>query len=753
LLTRAVLLLLGGLLAVSGWAAPTRAASSPKDASTVPSDTLITLPPETRVENVVDTMHGVAVRDPYRWLEDDRSTEVRQWTESQNSYTRLLLDAVPGRDYIRARLSQLLSIGTIDAPRVRGARLFYMKRSGDQQQPVLYVRDGDATRILIDPNTLSGDATTALDWWYPSPDGLLVAWGSSKSGDEWSTLRVRDVATGLDRPLEITRTRAASVAWLPDASGFYYTRYPDIGDRERGEENYHRRIFQHRLGADPRADSLIFGDGRAPEDWVDVQISKDGRWLVSSVSIGWDRTELYLFDRQQPEAGWRTLVAGESARYEVHFGIHDIYLWTNADAPRGRLYRVDPVSPDRANWVVIVPEGPDALTGVSVIAGRLFLHYLHQASSRVVIVNRDGVLENQVALPLRGTVSCINGEPDGAEAYLLFHSYFVPPIVFRIDPATGTLIEFERVTADIDSSAYVLNQVSYPSKDGTKITMFLVHKKGLKKSGANPTLLYGYGGFNQSLVPAFQRNTFLWLEQGGVLAIANLRGGGEYGEAWHQAGILERKQNVFDDYLAAAQWLIKQKYTSSSMLIAQGGSNGGLLVGAALVQKPELFRAIVCQVPLLDMLRYQQFLVARLWIPEYGTAEDSTQFDYLKRYSPYQNVKDGTAYPAVLLATAESDSRVAPLHARKMAARLQAASTSGRPVLLRLETRAGHGAGKPVSKLIDEYTDIWSFVFAQLGMTPKTPTAVVEKKPASKKPAAKKPASKKKATTKSKPGL
>lgn len=723
----------------------------------MPSDTLITLPPETRIEDVVETMHGTPVSDPYHWLEDDRAAEVRQWTEAQNSYTHLLLDAVPGRDYIRSRLSQLLSIGTVDAPRVRGARLFYLKRSGDQQQPVLYVKDGDVSRILIDPNALSGDGTTALDWWYPSPDGLLVAWGSSRSGDEWSTLRVRDVATGLDGPLEIARTRAASVAWLPDASGFYYTRYPEIGEMERGQENYHRRIFQHLLGSDSRTDSLVFGEGRAPEDWVDVQISKDGRWLVSSVSIGWDRTELFLFDRQAPESGWRTLVAGDAGRYEVHFGTGDIFLWTNAGAPRGQLFRVDPMSPDRANWLEIVPEGPDALTCVSVIAGRLFLHYLHQASSRVVIVNRDGMIENQVALPLRGTVSGMNGEPDGQEAFLLFHSYFVPPIVFRCDPATGTLTEFDRVTADIDSSAYVLNQVSYPSKDGTKISMFLVHKKGLKKNGANPTLLYGYGGFNQSLVPTFQRNTFLWLEQGGVLAIANLRGGGEYGEAWHQGGILDRKQNVFDDYLAGAQWLIKQKYTSSAKLIAQGGSNGGLLVGAALVQKPDLFRAIVCQVPLLDMLRYQQFLVARLWIPEYGTAEDSTQFEYLKRYSPYQNVKDGTAYPAVLLATAESDSRVAPLHARKMAARLQAASTSGRPVLLRLETRAGHGAGKPVSKLIDEYTDIWSFVFAQLGMTPKAPAVVAVKKPAVKKPTAKKPTAKKStskqpATTKPKSG-
>jgi prolyl oligopeptidase len=713
--------------------------AAPRDASSVPSDTLITFHPETRLEDVVDTLNGTAVHDPYRWLEDDRSDEVRRWTANQNAFTASILGVVPGRDVIRERLATLLKIGTIDAPKVRGNRLFYMARSGDQDQPILYVKENGAARVLIDPNTLSGDGTTALDWWYPSPDGRLLAWGSSKNGDEWSTLRVRDVDTGGDRTEQIPRTRAASVAWLPDGSGFYYTRYPEVGDVPRGDENYHRRIWFHRLDADATADTLVFGEGRAPEDWVDVQISRDGRWLLASVSIGWDRTDLYLSDRTDSTGAWKTLVEGEPARYDATFGNGDLFLWTNAGAPRGKVLRVDPAAPDRANWLPIVPEASDALTCVSVIAGRLFLHYLHDASSRVVILNRDGLVENPVTLPVRGTVGAMTGEPDGTDAYLSFHSYFVPPTVYRCDPATGNLTTFDSVQADVDSSRYVLNQVFYPSKDGTRVSMFLVHRKGLKRNGGNPTLLYGYGGFNQSMVPAFQRNSFLWLEQGGVLAIANLRGGGEYGEAWHQAGMLDRKQNVFDDYIAAAQWLIKQKYTASSKLVAQGGSNGGLLVGAALVQRPDLFRAVVCQVPLLDMVRYHRFLVARLWIPEYGTAENPDQFGYLYRYSPYHNVTAGTAYPAVLLATAESDSRVAPLHARKMAARLQAASTSGRPILLRLETRAGHGAGKPVRKLIDEYTDIWSFVFSQLGITPKAPAVA---KPPAAKPAKKAPARK-----------
>ncbi|HEX7878917.1 MAG TPA: prolyl oligopeptidase family serine peptidase [Candidatus Eisenbacteria bacterium] len=747
-MTRAVLVLLGGLLAFGGRAAPVSAKSTPKEASALPSDTLITSYPESRVEDVVDTLHGTPVHDPYRWLEDDDSDAVRRWTANQNALTQSVLGGVPGRDYIRQRLSELLKIGTIDAPKVRGQRLFFMARSGDQQQPVLYVKENGASRVLVDPNTLSGDGTTALDWWYPSPDGRLLAWGSSKNGDEWSTLRVRDVESGSDRIEAIPRTRAASVAWLPDGSGFYYTRYPAVGDVPAGQENYHRRVFRHALDTDLAADSLVFGDGRAPEDWVDIQISKDGRWLLASVSIGWNRTDLYLSDRTDSTGAWHTLAEGEPARYEGTFGNGDLFLWTNADAPRGRLFRVDPAQADRANWTPVVPEASDALTTVSVIAGRLFLHYLHDASSRVVILNRDGLVESTIALPVRGTVTAMTGEPDGTDAYVSFHSYFVPPVVYRCDPATGNLTTFENVQADIDSSRYMLSQVFYPSKDGTRVSMFLVHRKGLKKNGSNPTLLYGYGGFNQNLVPGFQRNSFLWLEQGGVLAITNLRGGGEYGETWHQGGMLDRKQNGFDDYLAAAQWLIKQKYTSSSKLVAQGGSNGGLLVGAALVQRPDLFRAVVCQVPLLDMIRYHRFLVARLWTPEYGTSENPDQFGYLYRYSPYHNVKDGTAYPAVLLATAESDSRVAPLHARKMAARLQSASTSGRPVLLRLETRAGHGVGKPVHKLVDEFTDVWSFVFSQLGITARAPVAAGPAAARTTKKAPAKPTAKAKTTKK-----
>jgi prolyl oligopeptidase len=511
------------------------------------------------------------------------------------------------------------------------------------------------------------------------------------------------------------------VAWLPDESGFYYTRYPAPGDVPKGEEHYHRHVRLHVLGTDPAKDPVVFGPGRAPEDWPHVQLSRDGRWLVVTVEVGWERTDVYLFDRQNPEAGWRPLAERDGARYQAEFLAGDLFLWTNRDAPRGRVVRIDPLRPEAGAWTAVQAETIDVLQAITASGGRLFLHYLHDASSRVRIVDRNGALLGDVDLPVRGSVYSIGGEPEGTEAYLGFHSYFWPPTAWRVDPASGALSEFDRVAADIDTTRYVLEQVRYPSKDGTKISMFLVHRKGLKKTGQHPTLLTGYGGFNQPVTPVFQRSLYLWLEQGGVLAVANLRGGGEYGEEWHKAGMLANKQNVFDDFLAAANWLIKQKYTSGAKLVAQGGSNGGLLVAAALVQDPNPFRAIVCQVPLADMLRYHKFLIARLWVPEYGSSDEAEAFEYLKRYSPYHNVKDGTAYPAVLVATAASDSRVAPLHARKLAARLQAASTSGRPVLLRHETAAGHGAGKPVSRLIEEQTDIWTFVFAQVGISMKKP--------------------------------
>ena len=677
--------------------------------------------PPSRTEKVVDRLHGTDVPDPYRWLEDGNSAEVKQWVERQNAFTRAVLDELPGRAAIRERLNTLLDIGSIGTPAVATGRFFYTRRDGKQNQPVLYVREGlqGKDRVLLDPNTLSKEGIVALDWWYPSRDGKLLAYGLSEGGTEQSTLHVRDVETGKDLPDVIERTRACSVAWLPDSKGFYYTRYPQPGSVPRGQENYHRHVYLHLLGADPAKDTKVYGEGRQMEDWPDVRLSPDGRWLVVTVEQGWAKSEIFFKDTQKEGAGFVPLVEKVNALFSAIVRNDRFYVRTNDGAPRYRLYLVDPLKPGREQWKEIIAESKDVLERVAAVGDTLAVEYAVRASSRLRLFDRDGKPLQEVQLPTLGTLAGMGGEWDGTELLYGFQSVTVPPTVYHLDLKTKRSELWQQVKADIDFAAYEVEQVTYRSKDGTPVTMFLAHQKGLRRDGNNPTLLYGYGGFNISLTPSFNPSRFLFLERGGVLAIANLRGGGEYGEEWHQSGMLGKKQNVFDDFLAAAEWLIREKVTRPERLAIQGGSNGGLLVGAALTQRPELFRAVVCQVPLLDMVRYHKFLIARLWIPEYGSADDPEQFQWLYAYSPYHHVKKGTAYPAVLLATAEGDSRVDALHARKMAAALQAATTSPvgeKPILLRLEPKAGHGQGKPRGKVLDELTDVWSFLFWQLGI-------------------------------------
>jgi prolyl oligopeptidase len=677
--------------------------------------------PPSRTDNVRETLHGVDVPDPYRWLEDAASPEVVAWVEAQNARTRAVLDRLPERGKVRARLDVLLQTDSLGTPAPRKGRYFYTRRDGLQNQVVLYVRDNlrGADRALVDPNVLAADGTVALDWWFPSRDGRLLAFGLSRHGNEQSTLHVLDVAIGRALPDVIERTRACSIAWLPDASGFYYTRYPAPGSVPAGEENYHRHVYLHRLGDDPAADAKVFGDGRPPEDWPSVALSPDGRWLVVTESQGWAKSEVFFRDCRAEAAPFRPLVEKVEALFGVTVRNDRFYVHTNEQAPRYRLFGVDPERPDRRDWKELIPEGDDVLEGVTAIGDVLVALYLHRASSSLQLLDRQGRPLRDIAsvpLPTLGSVSGLGGAWDGDELFFGYQSFTVPQTVYRVDLKAKHTELWEQVQADVDAAACEVEQVTYPSKDGTPITMFLAHRKGLVRDGRNPTLLYGYGGFNISLTPGFSASRFLFLERGGVLAIPNLRGGGEYGEAWHQAGMLGNKQNVFDDFLAAAEWLLREAYTDREHLAIMGGSNGGLLVGAALTQRPDLFRAVVCQVPLLDMLRYHRFLIARLWVPEYGSADDPQQFAWLRAYSPYHRVADGIDYPAVLLATAESDTRVDALHARKMAARLQAATASDRPVLLRLETKAGHGAGKPRNKVLDEYTDIWSFLFWQLGI-------------------------------------
>jgi prolyl oligopeptidase len=679
--------------------------------------------PPTKKDNVIDVLHGVKIVDPYRWLEDGDSDDVKAWVDEQNKLTQAVLGKVPGRDKIRERLSSLLEIGSLGAPTPAQGRYFYTKREGVQNQSILYVREGvnGKDRVLLDVNQLAKDGTIALDWYYPSKDGKLLAYGLSKNGSEQSTLYVRNVDTGKDLPDKIERTRACSLAWQPDNEGFYYTRYPEVATVPRGKENYYRHVYYHFLGGDPMNDYKVFGEGRDPEDWPSITMSPDGRWLAVNVHQGWAKSEVYVTGLRDNPPQFYSIAERTAALFDVIVRNDRFYILTNDGAPRFRLYELDNKVPpkqwsDRTKWKEILPERKDKLESVVPIGEYVVAEYMHDATNQLRLLDRRGKLVKDVRLPTLGTVAGITGEPDGSEVFFGFQSFAVAPSIYRIDLKTRKQALWGQVANPIKPEDYVLEQVKYKSKDGTEVPMFLTYKKGVKKDGTNPTLLHGYGGFNISLTPTFATTRFLFLEKGGVLAIANLRGGGEYGEDWHRAGMLDKKQNTFDDFIAAAEWLIANKITRRDKLAIQGGSNGGLLMGAVTTQRPDLFKAVVCQVPLLDMTRYHKFLIARLWIPEYGNPDKETDFQWIHAYSPYQKVKEETAYPAILITTAASDSRVDPLHARKMAARLQAASISTAPILLRQETRAGHGAGKPRGLILDEQTDIWSFLFSQLGV-------------------------------------
>jgi prolyl oligopeptidase len=714
------------LILLSGVLTMVFAEDSSAPDSTTPS--IPSGPPKAKVEPVEDTVQGHKIVDRYRYLENPNDPDTKLYVERELSYTRSILDPLPGRDKINARLSQLLEIGTVGAPQMGGKYYFHTRREGNQNQPVLYVREGrngalnDKDRILVDVNKMSSDGTVALDWWFASDDGKYIAYGISQSGSEESTLHIVESATGKVLPDTIDRTRFASVAWMKDSSAFYYTRHPRKGEVPDGEEVYHVKVFYHKIGSDPAKDPLIFGEGRNPQDIPNVSLSEDDRWLLIDVGEGWTKSEMYLQDLQSKNPPLE-ITTGKDFLYGVDFFEGKLYITTNEDAPHYRVFVADAVNPKRENWKEIIPQSDAVLQNASVTGGKLLAQYEHNATSELKLFGLDGKKLTDVPLPAIGNVFSASGRYDRNEIFYGFQSFTVPPSIYRVDLTEVKSALWAKVDApSIDGSAYEVQQVWYTSKDGTKVPMFIVSKKGIEKNGKNPTLLTGYGGFNISMTPAFSRSMYLWMEHGGVYAVANLRGGSEFGEDWHRAGMLEKKQNVFDDFIAAGEYLIAQKYTDSDHLAIQGGSNGGLLMGAMITQRPDLFRAVVCQVPLLDMLRYQNFQIAKLWIPEYGSAEDAKQFDWLYAYSPYHHVKPGVEYPAILFMTGDTDTRVDPMHAKKMAALMQSEAKNGdskdKPILLRIETKAGHGQGKPVAKQIEESTDMYSFLFWQLGMKP-----------------------------------
>ena len=671
-------------------------------------------------------LHGVPVADPYRWLEDSDSPEVRAWDEAQTAETRALLDALPVLPALRARAKELLSVGYVGAPVSRaiaagGRRYFHTRREGAQEQAVLCVRDGvgGADRVLIDPAPMAADGTTTIDWWAVSRDGALVAWGLSEAGSEDSTLRVRDVATGQDLPDRIPHTRHASVAWLPDGKTFFYTRYPAPGDVPPGDEQYFCRVFRHTLGDDPAKDPLVFGEGYGKLDVPSVVAAPGGRWLVVRVHMGWQKSELWAKDLATPGAPWIAIARGPEALYEPVPLDDVLYVMTNEGAPRYRLYAVDWAAPARDRWREVIRENGDVLADVTVVGGQkrvLIALYLHEATARIERLTPEGKALGPVPLPVLGSAG-VQGAHDASEAFVELTSFATPWQVLRVDVATGATTVWDEVEAGPGLPAVRVSMLHATSKDGTSVPMFVVERADANRTGDAAAVLYGYGGFNIVQSPAFSARALMTVERGGVWAVALLRGGGEMGEDWHRAGMLGSKQNVFDDLYACAETLVREKVTTHGRLGIVGGSNGGLLTATAVTQRPELFRAALSLVPLADMLRYHRYRIGALWTAEYGDPEDPAAFAWLHAYSPVHHVRDGVRYPAVLFATAESDSRVDPMHARKMAAAMQAAQAAkDHPVLLRVEARAGHGAGKPVAKLVDELADEMAFLFAQLAM-------------------------------------
>jgi prolyl oligopeptidase len=680
-------------------------------------------PPATRAEGIKEAFGSVEVSDPYRWLEDQKAPETRAWIDEQNKYSESFLHALSGRDALKKRVGELLKVDTTGTPTEKGGLYFFNKRLADQDLSVLYVRKGvnGKDEVLLDPHPLSPDHTVSITLLDVIEDGSLIAYGIRQGGEDEVTVKFLDVATKKELSDVLPRARYQGVAVKNDRSGIFFSRLEKEGPR----------VYYHALGADASKDEKLFGDGYGPEKGLGVGLSDDNHYLVMEVSHGSAATKTEVYVRDLAAGGPVVPIVNDiEARFSADVAGDTLYMQTNWQAPNGRVLAVDLKNPARDKWKEVVPAGKTAIQGVSTAGGRLFVRYLENVLPHIRIFDPQGKPQGEIAFPSIGSASGLRGSWDKNEAFFTFTSFVTPPTIYRYDIAKGTREVWAKENVPVASDRFEVKQVKYASKDGTLIPMFLVHKKDIKLDGSSPALLTGYGGFNLSQTPGFSARAALWVEKGGVYALPNLRGGGEFGEDWHKAGMLAKKQNVFDDFIGAAEWLVKNGYTSPSRLAISGGSNGGLLVGAALTQRPDLYAAVVCFYPLLDMVRYHKFLVAGYWVPEYGSGDNPEQFPFIYAYSPYHHVKAGTKYPAVLFVTGDSDTRVAPLHARKMAALLQASNGGDRPILLHYDTKAGHSGGStPVTKRIEELTDELSFLFAE--------TAVkAAAKPAPKKKAA-----------------
>ncbi len=683
--------------------------------------------PPTRTTETADVLHGVTVRDPYRWLEDEKSPEVQAWMKAQDDVTRQRLAALPERAAIAARLKELLYVDSLGAPIHRGARYFYSRRHADREKSIVYWKEGadGAEKVLLDPNGWSADGSAGLGAWSVSWDGARVAYGKKVNNSDEATLYVMDVATGKVSDVDVIEgAKYASASWTPDGAAFYYTKLPVDPKIPASERPGWADIRLHRIGADPKTDPIVKEKLGDPTTFQNAELTRDGRFLFLTVSHGWTSTDVWFRDLERDPASkvWTPLAVGIKAHFSVDTFGRTFFVQTDDGAPKGRIFAVDPEKPVRAAWKEIVPERRDAaLQGFGVVGGLLTLDYLKSASSLLEVRGLDGKLVREVPLPGIGSASNLTGRDDEDEAYFSFTSFTTPTSIYRTSVKTGATSLYFQVKVPADVSPYTVTQVFYPSKDGTRISMFIVHRKDLERDGLSRAILEGYGGFLVSETPVFMASLFPWLERGGIYAVPNLRGGGEYGEEWHEAGMLLKKQNVFDDFAAAAAYLEKEKWTSAERLVLRGGSNGGLLLGALVTQHPELFRVALCGVPLLDMVRYHLFGSGKTWISEYGSAGDAAQFKALHAYSPYHHVKAGTKYPSVLLLSADSDDRVDPMHARKFAAALQAATTGG-PVLLRIEKHAGHGGADLVKAAVEARADEYAFALSETPGTVPAPS-------------------------------
>ena len=680
--------------------------------------------PKTKKVEIVDDIHGTKVPDPYRWLEENTSPEVQTWVDEQNVYTRSFIDKIKSRDAIKMRMRELFNLDTVAVPYPKNGKYFFVERKGGQDLGVLYVQDGlqALPRVLIDQNTLSPDKKTVLLEWSPSEDGRLLAYGLSKAANDRESIKVLNVDSGKDFLDEISETGYPSFgSWSADGTGFWYIRR-DPNVPENGEEKFYKRIFYHKLGSDSENDAVVFGEGREKTDYLLTQASKDGRWLLISVYVTTGekpRNELYLKSLLNPASEFMTVVEGKDAIFEATLHRENLFILTNHEASNWKIMSVavERASEGLSRWTTVIPEGQAVVETFLTVKDRLFVRTLENIRSVLREYQFDGSLQGEIPLPSLGTLSGVTGEEEGNEIFFGFTSFVIPHNVYRLELGSSTVSLLKKADGGIQDSDFQVEQKWYTSKDSTKIPMFIVSKKGLKLNGKNPTMLYGYGGFNVSITPSFAKTTIPFLESGGIYVEANLRGGSEFGEKWHEAGMRKNKQNVFDDFIAAAEFLIAEKYTSKNKLAIFGWSNGGLLTGACLNQRPDLYKAVVIGNPVLDMLRYHLFDGGRLWIPDYGSAEEPDMVPYLLSYSPYHNVKNGTKYPATLILTSDSDDRVHPGQAYKTAARLQEANVSKSPILLRVETKAGHGGAAAISAAIEQYADIWSFAFWQLGMS------------------------------------